>query len=143
MAGLTERDQVIRGIAACLAAFDMVHIEDLVLRPPFATLADMAVTEQNIFTHVPEPELFPLLVLCALYFRILDLLDIERRNLHNDFRYGQYLMYPAYSRKVCINFMLYRGGEPSVAALPVLKAGLPVSCFAVTPGPAILPACRK
>lgn len=121
VAGFTERDQVIRCIPTCLAAFDMVHIENFVLRPPLAALADMPVAEEYIFTYIPEPELFPLLVLCALYFRILDLLDIERRYLHNDFRYWQYLMYPAYSRKVCINFILYRWCEQSVASFPVYK----------------------
>ena len=85
MAGFTERDTVIRRITSSLSAFNMVYIENFVFRLPFAALADMAITEQYIFTYIPAPELFPLLVLCALDIRVLDLLDIKGRYLHNDF----------------------------------------------------------
>ena len=56
VAGLAERNQVVGRIAAGLAAFEVVHVEDLVLRITVTVLANVTVSKENVFTHVPEPQ---------------------------------------------------------------------------------------
>ena len=70
MTGLTQCDKVVRGVPAGLTGLDMMYIENLVLRFPMAVLTCVTVTEKNIFSGVPEPHLFSLLILLALYVGI-------------------------------------------------------------------------
>ena len=141
--GFTERNQVVRSVTARLSAFDVMHIEYLVFGFSFATLASMPVAEQDIFTHVPETELFPLLVFSSHDIRIFDFLDIERCNFYDNFRNRKYLMYPSDNGEMRIYLILYRWGKPSLATLTILKSRFPVSCLAITPGSAVLSARRK
>ena len=78
----------------------MMYIENLVLRFAMAVLTCMTVTEKNIFSGVPEPHLFSLLVLFALYVGILEQLCVELCDLDDGFRYREERMDFAYERQM-------------------------------------------
>ena len=84
VADLAERDQIVGGIAADLTAFEVVHVEDLVLRTTVTVLANVTVPKENVFTHVPKAELIALLIVRAFNRRILDLLNVERCRFNHD-----------------------------------------------------------
>ena len=84
VAGLAERDQIVGGVAAGLAAFEVMDIEDLVFRAASTVLTHMTVSEENVLTHVPKAELIALLIVRALDIRMLDLLNVEGRRLDHD-----------------------------------------------------------
>ena len=84
VADLAERDQIVGGIAADLTAFEVVHVEDLVLRMTVTVLANVTVSKENVFTHVPKAELIALLIVRALDIRMLDLLNVEGCRLDHD-----------------------------------------------------------
>ena len=71
VADLAERDQIVGGIAADLTAFEVVHVEDLVLRMTVTVLAKVTVSKDNVFKHVPKAELIALLIVRALDIRCL------------------------------------------------------------------------
>lgn len=89
MACLTERNKIVRTIAAGLATFKVMDVQDLILAFAVAVLALMIVTEQYVFTYVPEAELFALLVLFAANLRILEQLRIKLRHFHDDVSHGK------------------------------------------------------
>ena len=62
VARLTERDEIAGAVAAGLAAFDMVDVQDFVFALAVATLALVPVSEQYVFSYVPEAELRSVLV---------------------------------------------------------------------------------
>ena len=84
VADLAERDQIVGGIAADLTAFEVVHVEDLVLRMTVTVLAKVTVSKDNVFKHVPKAEQIALLIVRAFNRRILDLLNVERCRLNHD-----------------------------------------------------------
>ena len=87
VARLAERYEVVGGISACAPAFDVMHVQDRVSRLPSAVLTLVTITPKNILAHVPEAELFTLLILRALNVRVLYSLHIEARGFHRDLRY--------------------------------------------------------
>ena len=89
VAGLAERYQVVGRIPAGLTAFEVVHVEDLVLRTTVTVLANVTVPKENVFTHVPKAELIALLIVRAFNRRILDLLNVERCRLNHDLGDGK------------------------------------------------------
>ena len=93
MTPLTKRDEVVGAISARLAGFDMMHIQNAVFRFALAPLTGMVITEEHIFTHIPEAQLRSLLILDAMYVRILELLKIELRYLNGSSANGQELVY--------------------------------------------------
>src|SRR5262249_33489939 len=92
MALLAQGNQVIGTISTRLATLDMMHIEDVILRFPFAPLADVLIPKQHILTHIPEPQLRTLLVLHSLDSGVLDFLQIELRHLNRRLTYRQELV---------------------------------------------------
>ena len=87
MAFRTQRDKVVRSIPACFSVFDMVDMQLIVLGLPLAALALMAVSEQHVFPHVAETELYSLLVVGTMrqrksLFLGLHQLGIELCSLH-------------------------------------------------------------
>ena len=62
----------------------MVYVEDLVLRMTVTVLANVTVSKENVFTHVPKAELIALLIVRALDIRMLDLLNVEGRRPANE-----------------------------------------------------------
>ena len=68
VADLAERDQIVGGIAADLTAFEVVHVEDLVLRMTVTVLAKVTVSKDNVFKHVPKAELIARPCLQQSYF---------------------------------------------------------------------------
>ena len=84
VADLAERDQIVGGIAADLTAFEVVHVEDLVLRMTVTVLAKVTVSKDNVFKHVPKAEQIALLIVRAFNSRIFDLLNVERCRLNHD-----------------------------------------------------------
>lgn len=81
MANLTEGYQILRPVAACLTAFNMVDFQNWVLRLAFAVLTGVAVPVKHVLPDVPKPFLLAVLVADSGNFRILDLLDVEGPNL--------------------------------------------------------------
>ena len=67
----------------------MMHVQDRVSRLSPAVLTLVTITPKNVLAHVPETELFTLLILRALNVRVLDGLHIEARCFHRDIRYRQ------------------------------------------------------
>ena len=98
MTGLTQCYEVVRCITPGLTGFDVMDIENLVLRFSVAVLTGVIVAEQYIFTHVPEPHLFTLLVLLTLYVGVFEQLCIELRNLDDGFCHRKEQMDLAYKR---------------------------------------------
>jgi len=95
VAFLAQRDQVVRRVAARFAALYVVHVQYFVSAAVFAP-AFVPVAEQHVLARVPEVKLFALLVLLALYFRVLNFLYIERRDLDYDLAYWQDFVYIGY-----------------------------------------------
>lgn len=100
MTGLTQCDKVVRGVPAGLTGLNMMYIENLVLRFPVAVLTSVTVAEKNIFSCIPEPHLFSLLILFALYVGIFEQLRIELSHLDDGFRYREERMDFAYERQM-------------------------------------------
>ena len=100
MTGLTQCDEVVRGVPARLAGLDMMDIENLVTRLAVAVLAGVTVTEKNVFSGVPEPHLFALLVLLTLYVGVFEQLCIELCHLDDCLGHREERMDLAYERQV-------------------------------------------
>ena len=98
--GLTQCDEVVRGVPARLAGLDMMDIENLVTRLAVAVLAGVTVTEKNVFSGVPEPHLFALLVLLTLYVGVFEQLCIELCHLDDCLGHREERMDLAYERQV-------------------------------------------
>ena len=118
MACPAQCDQVVRRIASGHAAFNMMYFQHFVFCFAFAALAFMSVTKKHVFSDVPEPGLFPLLVLLAL--RILEafhvgfeFLQIKRCGLNDDLVDRQYPAYIIYGFEMCVDLVLYRWSEPA------------------------------
>ena len=116
-----------------------------------AMKALVAVTEQYVFTNVPEPHLFSLLILCALDIRVLQFLYIECSALNNNAGDWQNAMYKRYTVKVAVHFVLDRWCQPSVrpsavieprSAVPSLSSPAAASCF-TSRGQSIYDICAK
>jgi hypothetical protein len=63
-----------------------MDIQDGIFGLSLTPLAQMTIAKQHIFSRIPEPQLWPLLILHTLDVRILDLLDIKWCDF--DRRYG-------------------------------------------------------
>ena len=133
VAGLAERNQVVGRIAAGLAAFEVVYVEDLVLRMTVTVLANVTVSKENVFTHVPKAELIALLIVRALDIRMLDLLNVEGRRLDHDLGDRQQSADRINARQVRLNAVFNGRGKPSIVfrAYTVQKARRTVARLAL------------
>ena len=100
MTGLTQCDKIVRGVPAGLTGLNMMYIENLVLRFSMAVLTCVTVTEKNVFSGVPEPHLFALLVLLTLYVGVFEQLCIELCHLDDCLGHREERMDLAYERQV-------------------------------------------
>ena len=114
VAGLAERNQVVGRIAAGLTAFEVVHVEDLVLRTTVTVLANVTVSKENVFTHVPKAEQIALLIVRTFHSRIPDLLNVERCRLNHDLGDGKPFADRIDARHVCLNAVFNGRGKPSL-----------------------------
>ena len=69
--GLAQRDEIVRRIASGPSALNVVNIEYRIFVLPAAVLANVSVSEQYVFPHVPKSELFALLVRLSGNVRVL------------------------------------------------------------------------
>ena len=145
VAGLAERDQIVGSIAAGLATFNVMHIEDLVFRAATTVLTHMAVSEENVLAHVPKAELIALLIVRALNIRILDLLDVEGRCLDHELGDGQQSADRINARHVRLNAVFHgRRKPPCVLRVnAVRKARCTIARLAMTPGSTKSPTGRQ
>ena len=114
VAGLAERDQIVGGVAAGLAAFEVMDIEDFVFRTTVTVLANVTVPKENVFTHVPKAELIALLIVRAFNRRILDLLNVERCRLNHDLGDGKQSADRIDARHVRLNAVFNGRRKPSL-----------------------------
>jgi len=133
MARLTKRNQVARRISAGTSAFQMMNIEHRVFRSAVTMLTNVAVSEKDILSDVPEGELFALLVLFPRNVRILRQLRVERRRLHGDLRDRQQSKNCFYARQVRVDSVFNRRCKPAFAlgADAVVEPRCAVARFAV------------
>ena len=134
VAGLAERDQIVGGVAAGLAAFEVMDIEDLVFRAASTVLTHMTVSEENVLTHVPKAELIALLIVRALDIRILDLLDVKGRRFNHDLGDGQQSADRINARHVRLNAVFHGRCKPPfvLRVNAVQKARCTIACLAMT-----------
>src|SRR5579885_656615 len=141
---LTKRNEVIRAIAACLATLDVVDIQNFVLGFASTPLTSMPIPKQHIFTHIPESELGSLLVLSALYLRMLDLLDVKLGDFDGGLPDGQDLLHEPDRFQMDIHRVLDRGWQPARWFLSVVETSRTVSCLAASSCPTkLLTRCQK
>lgn len=135
--GLAKRDQVIRAIAAGLAAFNVVNIQDFVLAVAFWGLAPVSVPVKDVFPDIPESGLVSILVSCSFYIRVFDLLNVESCDFDNHPVDRKDRLYVSDQFLVAVQFVLNGRGEPAFRLPAVIKPRLPIPCFAVTSVPAV------
>ena len=87
VAGLAECNEVVGSITSCLAAFQMVNIQNFVSTLSFAMLALVPVPCKYILSDIPKPHLFALLILNTLNRIVLYLLGIKLSDLDGCFGY--------------------------------------------------------
>ena len=135
VARLAERDQIVGGVAASLATFNVMDIEDLVFRTAATVLTRMTVSEENVLAHVPKAELIALLIVRALDIRILDLLNVEGRRLDHDLGDGQQSADRINARHVRLNAVFRGRCKPSLVLRvnAVQKARCTIARLAMTP----------
>ena len=114
VAGLAERNQVVGRIAAGLAAFEVVHVEDLVLRTTVTVLANVTVSEKNVLAHVPESKLVALLIARPFDFGIPDLLNVEGCGFNHDLGDGKQSADRLDARHVRLNAVFNGRRKPSL-----------------------------
>ena len=134
MTGLTQGDQVLWRIAACLPRFDMMDIQDLVLRLALTPLAAMSISEKHIFSGIVEASLWTLLIVFPLNVRVLDLLKVKLGDLNGCFAHWQEGVDQPDGFHVSVHFVLYRRGEPAFSFLSVEKPGLSVARLSLPSG---------
>ena len=134
VAGLAERNQVVGRIAAGLAAFEVVYVEDLVLRMTVTVLANVTVSKENVFTHVPEPKLVALLIARPFDFGIPDLLNVEGCGFNHDLGDGKQSADRIDARHVRLNAVFNGRCKPSLVfrSDTVQKARRTVARLAMT-----------
>ena len=91
VAGIAQRDEIVRGVTAGFSAFEVMDVQNRILGFAVAMTALVPVTKKDILANVPEAELIALLVLSAFNGLIPDLLDVKGGSLHLDLRYGKNL----------------------------------------------------
>ena len=106
MTRLTQGDEVGRRISTRLARLNMMHIQNLVPRFALAPLTDMIITEEHIFSRIPEAQLWPLLVLDTFNLRVLELLEIKLCHLNRGPADFQQRMCQANNLQMSVNLVL-------------------------------------
>ena len=114
VAGLAERNQVVGRIAAGLAAFEVVYVEDLVFRMTVTVLANVTVSEKNVLAHVPESKLVALLIARPFDFGIPDLLNVEGCGFNHDLGDGKQSADRLDARNVRLDTVLHGRRKPSL-----------------------------
>ena len=104
-------------------------------------LTGVIVAEQYVFAHVPEPHLFALLVLLALYVGVLEQLCIELRDLDDGLCHRQERMDLAHERQVRLDRLFDGRGEPAVRPCAVVEARSTVACLTAASCPAGFSSC--
>lgn len=140
MTGLTQCDKVVRGVPARLTGFDMMYIENLVLRFSMTVLTCVTVTEKNIFSGVPEPHLFSLLVLFALYVGILEQLCVELCHFDNCLRNREDAVHLSDKMQMRFDGLFHRRSKPAVRSSAVVESWGTVTCLTVASCPSCFPA---
>ena len=84
MARLTERDEVVRRIAAGFPAFEVMDVENRIFGLATAMATPVTITKENVLADVPKSELFSLLIPRPFDVRVLDSLNVKRRSFHDD-----------------------------------------------------------
>ena len=87
--GLAEGDEVVRRVSAGTAALQVMDVEHRILGFAQAVPACMSVAPKHVFAHVPEAELFTLLITDTGYIRVLNGLQVETCRFDRNGRYGQ------------------------------------------------------
>src|SRR5690348_5190149 len=104
----------------------MMHAQDRVFRLALTPLAGMMAPCQNVFSHIPETELWPLLILLAFNVRVLDLLDVKLCHLNSDLTGRKQPVNKPYHPKMDIYFRLYGGSRPPFRLFSIEKSALGV-----------------
>ena len=73
VAGFAQCDEIIRGVPTCCATFEVMDVQNRILRFAKAVTALVTVPKEDVFADVPEAELIALLILGACNGLILDL----------------------------------------------------------------------
>ena len=76
-------------------------------------------------------------------FVVFEFLRVESRCLDDHFCNGQYLVQVRYHLKVGIDLFSHRRREPAFRSSSVVKARLPMSCFATSSGSSHLSSRRQ
>mgnify|MGYP007039275742 CR=1 FL=1 len=105
-------------------------------------------SEKRILSRVPKARHFALLIFFALragkIFEVrFEFLRVESRCLDDHFYDGQYLVQVRYHLKVRIDLFSHRRREPAFRSSSVVKARLPMSCFATSSGSSHLSSRRQ
>ena len=144
MAGLAKRDQVLRAVPASLAALDVMDIEDGVFRLALTPLTAMLIAPEDILAHIPEVQLWSLLVLHSFDSRMLDFLNIELGDLDSGLADRKQVVSQANGLDVGIYLVLHGRGQPAFGLPPVPKPGLAISRLTTAPGSSkLLTGCQE
>lgn len=127
VAGLAQRDEVVRAVAACLAGLEVMDIEDAVLGLAMAAPALVSVAEQYVFAYVPEAELLAVLVVGARKAGVLDPLHVELRDLDGDGCHRKEMRHVGDGPDVRTDFLFDGRGKPSLRSAAVVEAGRTVA----------------
>src|SRR5437660_9282234 len=103
----------------------------------------MPIAKQHILTHIPEAQLWALLVLDAFNLRVFDLLQIELCNLNRRSAHGEDSMDQPNGFQMRLDLVLYRRGKPALWFLSIEEPAHSVARFATSSGPAELPPGRE
>src|SRR5437660_11377454 len=103
----------------------------------------MPIAKQHILTHIPEAQLWALLVLDAFNLRVFDLLQIELCNLNRRSAHGEDSMDQPNGVQMRLDLVLYRRRKPALWLLSIEEPAHSVARFATSCGPADLPPGRE
>ena len=141
---LAKGNLVVRGVAAYLPAFQMMHMEPhlfLLGRVRSAALAGIAVAPQNILAHVVVTIHLPMLVVLALRNRLpfrncLEELQVELGGLYDHFADGQDTTDAPDGGDMILDFYFHGRCEPAFMLAPhaVVEAWLTIPGLAVSSG---------
>ena len=143
VARLAERDQIVGSVASRAPALNVMDVENLVLGLSVAVLALVSVSEKDVFTNVPEAELFALLVLDTLNVGILQTLHVKGRRFHDDLRHRQDAQDRLNARDMCADAVLHGRRKPSLISLAVVEPRSTVTGLAGSTGVTQSTATRK
>src|SRR2546425_3990577 len=110
---LTYRQKFLGAIPASLAGLDVMDSENVVFRLALTPLTHMSISRKDIFSDIPETELWTLLIVLALDLRGAYLLDVELCHLDGCPAHRQNLVNQTDRFQMGFYFVLHRGREPA------------------------------